>query len=298
MPITQAVHGGGQTPTLTQRVYYTGSDALYEGYALCYNFDAAEVSPENLSISLTQDAAASDACPARVIQVEKPSYANAMHFAGVVTERSNGVKGPGWVEIYMPGSVCNIYAAANVDHADSNDVATGQILTFSTGQYYFKYAGLPGEGSAIVLQDVDRSSTSGLVMAKLMTGVPSGGYNIVISSQMSAGGVVSAGGSITKFPPAGVTAVDIDGATADATLLLKDTHGEWIGQQKVFKTIGALTTNHWQVTISAGRNATTSTINVTSADVVASLGTAAGEYIHCTFDGGRWNVVPSISGIV
>lgn len=298
MPSTQIVHGGGNTPTLTQRVYYTGSDTLYEGYALCYNFDATEVSPENLSISLTQDAAASDPLPARVIQVEKPSYANAMHFAGVVSGKDAGKKGPCWVEIFMPGSVCNIYAAADVDHADSNNVATGQILTFSTGQYYFKYAGLPGEGSAIVLQDVNRSATNGLVMAKLMTGVPSGGYNTVVSTQMSAGGAVSEGGEITKFPPAGVTAITVPGVASTMTLLLQDGHGEWIGQQKVFKTIDNLSTNTWQVSISAGRDATVATINVTSTDVVASLGTAAGEYIHCTFDGGRWNVVPSISGIV
>jgi hypothetical protein len=113
MPITQAVHGGGTAPTLTRRVYYTGSDELLEGYALCYNYDASDVTAENLTLS----AGVAEECPARRLQVEKPSVNNCVHFAGVVSNKhASGFTGPGWVEINMPGSICNIYAAANVDH--------------------------------------------------------------------------------------------------------------------------------------------------------------------------------------
>ena len=44
---TQTQVHGGAAETYTMRVYYSGSDTLYEGYALCFNFDALDVNAEN-----------------------------------------------------------------------------------------------------------------------------------------------------------------------------------------------------------------------------------------------------------
>ena len=248
MPITQAVNGGGTSPTYTRRVYYIGTDELLEGYALCYNFDASDVSAENLTLS----AGVAEECPARRLQVEKPSVNNCVHFAGVVSNKSAGVTGPGWVEINLPGSVCNIYAAASVDHgATGTGMNTGQMLTFSTDQYYFKYTGVPGSGSAIVLQDVDRSTTNGLVMAELQTGMPSGGFQLVTSAHTA--GVISDGG-VLSIAPFGVTAIDSTGFTAARALTAALTccllvgDGEWIGQTKQFQLLASLDANGLVVT--------------------------------------------------
>jgi hypothetical protein len=79
------------------------------------------------------------------------------------------------IEIYRPGSTCNIYSGAN------STIGVG-LLTFDvTSSYegYFRYEGLRGEGSAIPLQTVDRSSTAGVCQALLLGGDPSGGVEVV-----------------------------------------------------------------------------------------------------------------------
>jgi hypothetical protein len=213
MPVTQAVHGGGSAPTYTRRVYYTGTDTLQEGYALCYNYDAADQTPETLTtwgdgttVSLADSLTAT---PARRIQVEKPSIFNLCHFAGVVTAKGAGFTGPGYLEINMPGSVCNIYSGANTDHEQgTSSIPSGQIITVTNQSYAFKYTGLPGCGSAVVLGDVDRSSTNGLVMAELMTGQQSGGVQEIwnqgtagtVGEEMIAGTATSLGGSVYLIP--------------------------------------------------------------------------------------------------
>ena len=251
MPITQAVNGGGTSPTLTRRVYYLGTDELKEGYALCYNFDALDVSPENLPLA-TGAAGADDECPARHIQVEKPSPYNQMWFAGTVSNKSAGVVGPGFVEINMPSSICNIWCEANVDHSKQTTALsaagtgsnTGQMLTFSMNSYGFKYAGLPGEGSAIILQDVDRSTTAGLVMAKLCVGTPSGGVlsayslnssNLTIST-LNNSIASSLMGAVSIIQPVhGVMRFDYSFPAATFSMSVLAADAEFIGQTKIFK---------------------------------------------------------------
>lgn len=256
------------SPVYTQRVYYTGTDTLYEGYALCYNFDSYDQSAEALSAHLqTGDYGVDDPSPARRLQVEKPSINNAVHFAGVVSNKSNGVAGPGWIEICLPGSVCNIYTNANCDHGSTGvGKNTGQMLTFSTDQYYFKYTGVPGSGSAIILQDVDRSTTAGLVQAELMTGSPSGGYQIVNSTHFAAEQVVSTGGAVcvTKFGTTAVAsgAFTAIGLTAALTANLTAADAEWIGQTKRFELLISVEANGFVITISGGYYANASALQV------------------------------------
>lgn len=200
------VHGGGTSPAIVRRVYYIGTDTLREGYALCYNFDVADETAEALTLSLAESLVET---PARRLQVEKPTWKNSFHFAGVVSDKSNGVTGPGWVEINCPGSICNIYTFINCDHEHANlnsgaNVASGQIINFTAEQYYFAFSGFVGSGSAIVLRDIDRSSTAGLVMAELVTGPPSGGVQSIQSVHMADAGAVCLGGSIL-FAPWGMT---------------------------------------------------------------------------------------------
>ena len=182
------IHGGG-APEMRKSVYYTGSDTLREGYALCFDFNAFDVNQENVA-QTTPNVGEEAYAPARRLLVEKCTEQNKIHFAGVVSAESDDVTGPGWIWIHCPGSVCSVFTASDVDSetptagTEGAGTAVGELVNIVVGQYYFKTFGMPGSGAALVLQDVDRSSVNGLVMAELMTGQPSGGLNI-IGSQLS-----------------------------------------------------------------------------------------------------------------
>jgi hypothetical protein len=76
-----------QTNQLSKTVYYTGTDTLKTGYALCYDHDAtAGKAKEN-----------------RGQAVEKPSTNNLIYFAGFVAPESNGLKGPGFCRVLPNG---------------------------------------------------------------------------------------------------------------------------------------------------------------------------------------------------
>ena len=291
--MSNTVHGGGVTPVLTQRVYYTGTDTLKEGYALCWNFDASDVTAENLTLSAGVD----EECAARRLQVEKPSLNNCAHFAGVVNARFDGFVGPGYLEINRPGSVCNIWGDVSADHGSTGTgMNTGQMVTFTIGQYYFQRIGLPGAGSAIVLQDVDRATVNGLIMAELCTGLPSGGLQIVASTEAAA--VISAGG-VLCVAPFGVTLLDSTAMTtcidftADLTCCLVDADGGWIGQRKVFMTTVSTGTAGFAVTLSHAVHVTSSTLVITTAGSLtptfsALISNLSPHVIDCRWTGSTW----------
>ena len=159
--VSHAINGHEkQSPTFSAWVWFGGSTALEEGQAVCYNYDYGTATAKD---------------GRRFNRVELPSTTNAQYFAGVAARKYAAHTGGQLIEIYLPGSVCNIYAKANCT------LGTG-LLTFdvtSSYQGYFRYEGLDGEGSAQPMQTVDRSSTAGLVFAKLQVGPPSGGVEVV-----------------------------------------------------------------------------------------------------------------------
>jgi len=159
--VSHAINGHEkQSPTFSAWVWFGGSTALEEGQAVCYNYDYGTASAKD---------------GRRFNRVELPSTTNAQYFAGVAARKYAAVTGGQLIEIYLPGSVCNIYAKA------SCTLGTG-LLTFdvtTSYQGYFRYEGLDGEGSAQPMQTVDRSTDAGLVYAKLQVGPPSGGVEVV-----------------------------------------------------------------------------------------------------------------------
>lgn len=238
-------------PNRKIRVYYEGTDALKEGYALCYNQDygtAASVDTE------------------RQFRVEKPSTTNAMHFAGVVAESGEGKQGPCEVEIYLPGSTCNVWGFVN---------ATINVtrLTFAQGQYYFYTQGFEGQGSGKARQTIDRSGTAGLIYTTLEEGPQSGGVQLFTLATLEAGGAITPSlYGVTYFPVATI-------ANANATYTLAD--GTWIGQKKGFICEGTMTTNDIVVT-------------VTSPSLIAAVATAG--YDVCTMDAAAEYLVAEWNG--
>lgn len=144
-----------QNNVITEWVWFEGATALKEGQGVCYNFDYG---------------VAADADGQRGNRVELPVAANARFFAGVAARDYSAKPGGQLIEIYKPGSVCNILA--HVACVIGTGTVTCTYLASSEG--YFIAGTTGGEGSAIPLQTVDRSTTVGKVLAKLEVGPPTG----------------------------------------------------------------------------------------------------------------------------
>lgn len=208
-------------PTRSAWVWFEGATALLEGQGLCYNYDYGTDS-------------AADA--RRFNRVELPSQGNARYFAGVAARDYSAKSGGQLIEIYLPGSVCNILAKADCDFD------TGILTCEAGGDYagYFRYAGFEGQGSAVPCQDVDRSGTAGKVLAQLQEGPQSGLLEVVTPT---AGAITCMVGGVTLFAAADIV--------SDATFTLAD--GKIPGQRKCFSAIGAIDTSDVVVTVTSGK---------------------------------------------
>jgi hypothetical protein len=212
-----------QNPTIPSWVWFEGTTALAEGQGVCFNNDCGT-------------ATVSDG--RRFNRVELPSVTNARYFAGVAA-RDYSAKATGqFIEIYCPGSVCNVLSKANC-------VLGGGILTCQAGGTeagYFSRAGFQGEGSAVPIQTMDRSTTAGKVQAKLQVGEPSGLIEVVTplaaggATALMVGGVTYLAGTVTL--------------AADATNTLAD--GTISGLRKKIFCEGTYTTNGVNVTVTHG----------------------------------------------
>ena len=141
------------------------------------------------------------------------------------------------ITIYEPGSVANILVAV------STVLNTG-ILTFSVdaltaGQ--FIYSGLKGEGSATPMQTTTYVATAQLCMAKLQTGKPSGGVQL-LTAEAGARTDIMVGGT-TLFVGASVA------SNQTATLASGTTSGL---RKRISFVTTELTTNNFVWTITNG----------------------------------------------
>ncbi len=265
-------------PAFTALVWFEGVGALSEGQALCYNWD-------------TGTATARDA--RRQSRVELPTSLNAQYFAGVVkcalaADASRGTGAPALIEIYLPGSYCNILIAGNT-------VIGVETLTFDVTSSYqgvFRYEGLEGEGSADVLQTVTyASSTAELCYAKLQTGRPSGGVEVVPIVDNDAIGTLMFYGT-TLVTGATIGAGDCTYTLADAVK---------VGTRKKFGVITTeIATNDLVITITSG---VTDDVDDVSLDTVTFAGAATVVNTTATFSwDGAWSLdgktedVPVLAG--
>lgn len=211
-----------QARTISECVWFEGPTALKEGQGVCYNSD--------YGVATAADAR-------RYNRVELPSQANARSFAGVAAREYAAHAGGQLVEIFRPGSVCNILANANLT------ISSGLITCQAGGALagYFTRAGFDGEGSAVPAQTVDRSATAGKCLALLCVGSPSGLIEVVTCAP--------AGGA-TVFLVGGVTYLAAVTLAADATNTLAN--GTISGMRKKFVVEGTQTTNNVVVTVTAG----------------------------------------------
>lgn len=194
------------------------AQTVLEGQGVCYNWDYGTATART---------------PARYNRVELPTILNARYFAGVLAQNYTVPKGGCVVTIYGPGSVCNVLSRV------ANVIGVGLTTCEAGGTYagYWNLGGFEGEGTAVPLQTVDRSSESGLVLAKLQIGPPSGLCEVL---------TCTAGGATTVMV-GGKTIFAAATPATDATFTMAD--GTLAGLKKKFYTAGTQTTNNVVVTI-------------------------------------------------
>ena len=130
----------------TKRVYFTGTDTLQAGYALCYDRDSGTASADE------ED---------RHTDVEKPTAANLWDFAGIVSPSDGGKTGPCWLSIMQPnGGVLH-------PHCDQNCTLGATRLTVKAASFALGGEGSGGPIVGMAIQTVNRSATNGIVEAVL-----------------------------------------------------------------------------------------------------------------------------------
>lgn len=151
-----------------KRVYYEGGDTLYEGYALCYNYDTtANIAGWNPVAGVpgaTTDEGNQN--EGKYLRVEKPSDDNIEFFAGVVTQKDAGRTGPCWIDIIIPtGAIVPVYTDVSC--------VIGTTKLYLEGVDY-KLGSIGAEiGNAVKLvaiaeETVNRSLVNGIVLARLI----------------------------------------------------------------------------------------------------------------------------------
>lgn len=260
-------------PTIPKWVWFGGSTALSEGQGVCYNFDYGTATAKD---------------GRRFNRVELPTITNNKYFAGVAARAYGARSGGQFIEINTPGSVCNVLSKYD---SSSTDLGTVRLTCEAGGDYagYFRYEGFPGEGSAIVLQKVDRSSAAGKCFAKLETGEPS-----CLVEDVSTNTDGLADGGATTFMVGGVSYVSADISTGgDATFTMAD--ATLNGLRKAF-VCQAAQTNDVVVTVTNGL------MGVGAADPSSALSTVKldADEEETTLrwdafdDGGLWVVTHSV----
>lgn len=123
-------------------LWYGGSDALFQGEAVCYNADHGT---------------ATDADASRANRVERPNRTNNRDFAGVAARNYSARAGGQWIEVYGPGSK-SVPVALGVDATIGSGVLTfvvgsgGEAGRFYTGKYRGRGSAIPRQTKAAVVE--------------------------------------------------------------------------------------------------------------------------------------------------
>jgi len=242
--------------TFSEWVWFESATALHEGQAVCYNWDYGT---------------ATDFDARRYNHVEPPTSLNAQYFAGVAARDYTAVTGGQLIEVYLPGSVCNIYVA--VTTVKGAGIFTFDVTSGFAGQ--FRYEGLEGEGSAQPMQTTTYVATAQLCMALLQKGPPSGGVEVVDIVDNDAIGVLMIGGTTL-----------VTGATIGAghcTYTLADG-----ARENIRKKFGVITTeiatNNLVITVTTGRVDALDDANLSSV-TFAGASTTVGTKINLAWNG-------------
>jgi len=161
---------GANTDAKRKRVYYEGTDTIYEGMPLCYNHDTTDniygydkgAGGLAISQSTPNTTAEGSQNEGKWLRVEAPSLDNQNFLAGVVAGTSEvGKVGPRWLDVYIPnGAIVPVRTDRSVEINDFAYLEPDEDDIPNAGT-----AGGPVIG--IFEETIDRSSTAGLALCKL-----------------------------------------------------------------------------------------------------------------------------------
>jgi hypothetical protein len=260
MTLVNQFRGPSGVKEIKSKVYYTGSDAIANGYGVCFDRDYGT---------------ATDAEKDRDIRVAKPDNTNNNSFAGVAARSYSAVSGGQWIEICEPGSIAYVYVDASTTIGE-NTFVTCQIGGGGSGTFDVPgtaaQQGFVGRGSARVMQT---RTGAGLILAELMSGRESGLVETIqavdnTAVPMMKGGVTIVTGGITI-------------GTGDSTDTLAQ--GTYEGMQKKIVLVGALTTNDYTVSLATAGEQLDGTTDLASLEF-----DGAGDVSTLTFLAGKWRL--------
>jgi len=119
-------------------VFFEGDTAIVKGQGLCYNADYGTLT---------------SAYPGRLSRVEVPSTTNNMWFAGVAVQAYAAKSGGQEIEIYEPGSECEVAVGVNTVFTSMLDPTRMTCSCSAADAGRFTLEGLPGRGTAIALRN-------------------------------------------------------------------------------------------------------------------------------------------------
>lgn len=213
----------GQDECFKRSVYYTGSDVLRAGYALCYDHD-----------STTEITTGDGGLRARAYYVEKPTIANAGHFAGLVADGYDGRRGPTEVEVIRPYN-----ARGPLAWTDQN-VTAGDLMGIQPGSYALGLGGVVAGAIFRAMQTVDRSATAGTVTGEIGVFARDPAQVCQFYDDFMEGGFVVDAALANESDPSAkfvtgadagawlLTAVIGDGALASTAIIIGDKLGGWL----------------------------------------------------------------------
>lgn len=155
---------GTNSEALRKRVRFEGTTTIYEGMPVCYNYDTTDNILGYSGSAISGTTAEGGQNEGKFMRVELASSANAMFFAGVVAGKAwDGLTGPRWIEIYVAnGAIVPVRTNANCTVG-----ATTLGLSSAAAYLAAVNAGDDNPPVAIAMETVDRSSTNGVVLAKV-----------------------------------------------------------------------------------------------------------------------------------
>lgn len=205
----------GQSKVIEERVFFTGATALVKGQGLCYDRDY---------YSTATGETTGDPCTWRDKRVELPSTTNNRWFAGVCVQDYSAKTGGRFINIYLPGSTCEIAVGLTTTIAVTR-------LTCSCGSGdagIFTWEGFPGRGTALALETdtVIGRSTDGtatldaagttLTKTAMFTDAVAGDYVYITAGASAAGASVVTPGRYTIATRSSANAVILSSAASSA----------------------------------------------------------------------------------
>lgn len=156
--IRNMVRHYNQPPQFKERVWFVGSGALKKGRGVCYDLDVAGTGTGET---------ATDPWGRRGNSVDTPSTSNNLAFAGVTTQAYPAKSGGQFIDIFVPGSICEVQVGI-ASTIYSQSAGTRHTCSVNSGDAgAFTMPGLPGRGSAIALETQAQATGGNITFTSL-----------------------------------------------------------------------------------------------------------------------------------